>query len=954
MSLYNFAEVEKEVLEYWKKNDIYGRVKQSRKDSKPFYFIDGPPYATGSIHMGTAWNKIIKDVYLRFFRMLGYDVWDQPGYDTHGTPIETKVEKELGFKSKRDIERYGVEPFVKRCREFATKYIDVMSGQFANLGVWMDWKNPYLTLNNKYIEGAWFTFKKAFENGFLYKGKYPVHVCPRCETVVAYNEIEYAKQTDTSIYVKLRVKGQKNKFLVVWTTTPWTLPGNTGVMVHPDFTYVEAEMGNGEIWIVAKDKLQGMMDAIEAGYRILREFPGSELKGMRYEGPLHDRLHLPAMTDAYRVILSDRYVHLEEGTGLVHTAPGHGKEDFDAGTKAGLPALCPVGIDGLLTKEAGKYAGKKARAVDQEIIQDLEKDGMLVYKHPHTHDYPMCWRCETPLLQIGVSQWFFKVTAVRDKLLSENAKVNWVPKWAGERFNDWLQNLGDWPISRQRYWGIPLPIWECGCGHIEVIGSYAELKKKSSIKEEIDFHRPAIDGVKLSCPECKEKMSRVPDVLDVWFDSGVCTWASLDYPRRKDLFEKMWPSYFQTEGPDQFRGWWNSQMITGVLTFGKAPFRNVLLHGFVMDVKGIKLSKSKGNFIDPQEVLDKYGRDVLRFYLMSNPVWNDFYFNWEEIKEVSRMFTVLWNTYAFVKTYAPKKPARAPELMVEDRWIISRLNSLIEKKSDAEGFEMHKLVQGLRDFILRDFSRWYIKIIRDRVSPWYEGRDKAAAEYTLNYVLENLVRMLALVTPLIAEKIHLDMHGRDSVHMEKWPRADSGLIDKKIEEEMAVVENMIENMNALRQEKGIKLRWPVREAVILPSEGNREKLESVVKNLGEVIKGMGNAKEIRLTKKDVASGKEFSMGRVGLGEVLQDEALLRELVRNVQVSRKENGLMVQDKIKASFDSDAKTLETLKHFKNELMTGVGSEAVNFGKFEGEAKGALDFEGAKIRFGFRKAA
>jgi isoleucyl-tRNA synthetase len=339
---------------------------------------------------------------------------------------------------------------------------------------------------------------------------------------------------------------------------------------------------------------------------------------------------------------------------------------------------------------------------------------------------------------------------------------------------------------------------------------------------------------------------------------------------------------------------------------------------------------------------------------MSNPVWNDFYFNWEEIKEVSRMFTVLWNTYAFVKTYAPKKPARAPELMVEDRWIISRLNSLIGKKSDAEGFEMHKLVQGLRDFILSDFSRWYIKIIRDRVSPWYEGQDKAAAEYTLNYVLENLVRMLAPVTPLIAEKIHLDMHGRDSVHMEKWPRADSGLIDKKIEEEMAVVENMIENMNALRQEKGIKLRWPVREAVILPSEGNREKLESVVKNLGEVIKGMGNAKEIRLTKKDVASGKEFSMGRVGLGEVLQDEALLRELVRNVQVARKENGLMVHDRIKAHFDSDAKTLETLKRLKSELMAGVGSEAVNFGKFEGEAKGALDFEGAKIRFGFRKAA
>jgi isoleucyl-tRNA synthetase len=957
MSLYDHKEVESRVLGRWKRNKVYDKVKQSGKGKKPFFFIDGPPYATGSIHMGTAWNKVIKDVYLRFFRMRGFDVWDQPGYDTHGTPIETKVERELGFKSKKDIEKYGIGKFVKKCREFATKYIDVMSGQFANLGVWMDWKNPYLTLKNQYIEGAWYTFKKAFENGFLYKGKYPVHVCPRCETVVAYNEIEYTKQTDTSIYVKLRVLDEKGKgtdrYLIIWTTTAWTLPGNTGVMVHPRFKYVEAELSNGETWIVAKERLQELMDAIEAGYKVLKEFPGKELEGIRYEGPLHDKLDLPAMPNAYRVILSDRYVHLEEGTGLVHTAPGHGKEDFDAGTKAGLPAICPVNNDGSLTEETGKYAGKKARVVDEEIIRDLQADDMLVFRHPHTHDYPICWRCETPLLQVGVPQWFFKVTGIRDKLLSENKKVNWVPRWAGERFNDWLENLGDWPISRQRYWGIPLPIWECDCGKITVIGSFDELKRRSGLKREIDFHRPVIDEVRVKCEKCGKKVNRVPDVLDVWFDSGVCTWASLGYPRKKALFEKLWPSVFQTEGPDQFRGWWNSEMITSVLAFNRAPFRNVLMHGLAMDVKGIKLSKSKGNFIDPQEVLDKYGRDVLRFYLLSNPLWNDFYFSWDETKEVNRMFTVFWNSYSFVKTYASVMPARKPALKIEDRWIMSRMNRLLGLGKDVEEYQVHKLVQGLRDFILNDFSRWYIKIIRDRVSPWYSGSDRAGAVYALNYVFEKLVILMAPVTPFISDHIFLDMQGKGagSVHMRTIPSPDKKLVSKRLEDGMEAVKNLIETMNSARQESGIKLRWPVDALMIRPAKGKEKELKKVCRDFGQVIKGMGNVKEIKVVRKIPSKAREFPLGKLALGEVLHDEALVRELIRKVQITRKKEKLRVDDEISIRFDSDRKTTAILKQHEDELLSGVGAAKLAFCEIKGAGLGSIDFRKARIKFGFK---
>ncbi len=946
--------IEKEILEFWEKNQIPKKTRESKKNLKTFFFMDGPPYATGYIHIGTAWNKIIKDCFIRFWRMQGFNVWDQPGYDTHGTPIEVKVEKELGFHSKKDILDFGVKNFVEKCRHYATRFIGVMNDQFSNLGVWMNWENPYITLKNEYIEGAWFTFKKSFEKGLLYKGNYPVHVCPRCETVVAYNEIEYTKLTDPSIYVKFPVKGKNNEFLLIWTTTPWTLPANTGIMVHPDFEYAKVRVED-EILIIAKELVETVMKkaGIET-YEIIETFKGKELEETKYESPLKHIVPIQRdLKNGHRVVLSRRFVSLEEGTGLVHSAPGHGLEDYKVGLEYNLPVLSPVNLNGTFTEDAGYWLkGKFTKAADNEIIDELEKKGFLFHKENVTHDYPQCWRCDSALLLISVPQWFFKITAVRDKLLSENKKVKWIPEWAGKRFENWLEGLGDWPISRQRYWGIPLPIWECECGRIEVIGSLKELKEKSNLEKEIDLHKPEIDEVKIKC-KCGREMKRIPDVLDVWFDSGVSTWASLEYPNKKDLFEKMWPSDFQTEGPDQIRGWWNSQLITSVLTFDRAPYKTILFHGFVLDAHGAKMSKSRGNIVMPEDVVEKYGRDVLRFYLLSSAVWNDFYFNWEDVVDTNKMFNIFLNIHNFVKTYGENQE-KPKNLKMEDKWILSKIYSLAKSSQKyGKNYEIHKVSQGAKDFILNDFSRWYIKIIRDRVSPWYDGEDKKAAQYTLLKVLNVLIKILAPITPFITEKIYQELYrekeGLESIHMCSWPEIKKNLINPKLENEMELIKNLIENVYSLRQEMRAKLKWPVSKIYIKPK--NKE-LENAVNNLKEIVKIMGNFKEIELVKempKDLKS-KEFPDGIIALGEVLKDEALVRELIRKVQILRKNEKLKVTEKIVLWLKTDKETENLLKKHEKMVLGGVGAEKIEFELKE--EKGKLEFEGKEIKIGFKK--
>ncbi|MEM5833399.1 MAG: isoleucine--tRNA ligase, partial [Candidatus Aenigmatarchaeota archaeon] len=662
----SFKIQEEKILNFWEENKIYYKQKEKLKNKKIFYFLDGPPYATGYIHMGTALNKILKDFFIRIYKMYGFNVWDQAGYDTHGLPIEYQVEKQLNFKSKKDIENFGIENFIKECKNFATKFIGVMNSQFKNLGVWMNFDNPYLTLTNEYIEGAWYTFKEAYKKGYLFKGFYPVHICPRCETVLAYNEIEYEELEDPSIYVLFKLK-EEDKYLIIWTTTPWTLVDNEAIMVKPSAKYVEVKVDD-KIYIVAKDLLEKLAKEFNwANYEIIREFEGKELEFKEYEHPFSDLLEFDK-SNIYKVILSERFVSLTEGSGLVHAAPAHGKEDYIVCKEYNLPIINSVNING--TFNFGIFKDKTIKEVNEIVIKILRERNALLKEEKIKHEYPICWRCKSPLYIITIHQWFFKVTEFRDKLLEEIEKVVWYPNSAKYRMKDWLQNLSDWPISRQRYWGIPLPIWECkNCGNIKVIGSVKEL----GIEIE-DLHRPYIDRIKLKCEKCKSEMERIKDVLDVWFDSGVAPWASIGLHKNKKLFKKFWPVQLEIEGPDQIRGWWNSQIITSYMTLGEAPYRRIVMHGFVLDAHGRKMSKSLGNIVAPEEIIDKYGRDVLRAYFLLGFPWEDYYFDWKEVEEINRKLNIIRNVFNFIKLYVNKKPEKK-NLKIEDKYILSKLHS---------------------------------------------------------------------------------------------------------------------------------------------------------------------------------------------------------------------------------------------------------------------------------------
>jgi len=958
---------ELEIKAFWKKNKIYEKTKASRKGAKRFFFMDGPPYATGFIHIGTGKNKVLKDICIRFWRMRGFDVWDQPGYDTHGLPIENKVEKLLKLKSKKDIEKYGIAKFNEQCKKYATEFIGVMNEEFDDIGVWMDWNNPYLTLTNQYIESAWHTFKVAYEKGLLYLGIYPVHVCPHCETAVAYNEIEYHKVSDPSIFVKFPVKDEKNTFLLVWTTTPWTLVANTGIMANPKAEYAKVKFdGSNEKLILAKDLLETVSQKIGKTYKILDTFKGKQLKDMKYTHPLADSIPFSADIDkkGYKVVMTEQYVSLEDGTGLVHCAPGHGQEDFKVGAENNLPVISPVKLNGTYEENCGKFAFMFVKDADRVIVEELKTKDALLHEEKVVHDYPKCWRCESPLLFISVPQWFFRVTQIRDRLLEENEKIVWYPAWAKQRFRNWLENLGDWPVSRQRYWDIPLPIWKCDkCEKTKVIGSTEELPEAPS-----DLHRPYIDAVKLKCDACNGMMSRVPDVLDVWFDSGVASWASLNYPRDKKLFNEMWPADLNIEATDQFRGWWNSQLIAGVMTFDKSPFKRVLFHSFVLDAHGSKMSKSKGTVLTPADVVKKHNRDALRFYYSSTPPWDDCNFIWKNADDIAKMLTIVENTYNFVATYVPKI-AKA-DLKPEDIWILSRLHSTIQSVTENfESYNLHKAAGDLRDFIINDFSRIYIKLIRDRVWPAYGGDN--AAFYTLYELTKNTARMLAPITPYLSEYFHQNIlrkmgDNTESIHMCSWPKSDKHIINKQLEDAMIVAMKITETASMIRQKNKIKLRWPLRAMIV---DGD-ESVKNAVRVFDDVLKRLCNVKTIRFgvgTAENKFGEQEMTTSRAeGTGsqpadvrlrvwlddtmtEDLRNEAMIREIVRKVQDMRKGLGLVVSDKVIVSLlGCEA---DIIGQYSDFLKKEIGAKTVLVNKVSGK-KDFIEFEDKKIEIGVEK--
>ncbi|MHB8118708.1 MAG: isoleucine--tRNA ligase [Methanothrix sp.] len=855
---YNAEDLENQIRLLWEKEQTYRTVRKLRVGGKKFFFVDGPPYTTGRIHLGTAWNKVIKDSVLRYKSMNCFEVKDRAGWDMHGLPIEVKVEESFGFRNKKDIEAYGVDKFIQRCKEFALRQKDDMTAQFKILGAWLDWEDPYMTLKNEYLEAAWWTLKKAHENNLLERGLRVVNWCPRCQTAIADSEVEYWDETDYSIYVKFPVLDEENTYIVIWTTTPWTIPANVAVAVNPTFQYSKVRAwkdGKAEILIMASDLVESVLKIGRyQDYELLCALSAQQMQELSYSHPLHALV--PRQKDIQHKVYAADFV-TAENTGCVHIAPGHGIEDYELGMKHHMEIFCPVGGDGRYTAEAGeKYQGLYVKEADSEVIADLEEQGRLLSQGRLAHRYGHCWRCKTPIIFIATSQWFLRISDLRDKMLDEVSRVTWYPEWAGSaRFSDWIKNARDWCISRQRYWGIPLPIWTCpACGHLEVIGTAAELEERSGQKL-ADLHRPDVDHVFLDCP-CGGKMLRSPDVFDVWFDSAVASWATLRFPSHEEEFSDWWPADFITEGHDQTRGWFYSQLGAAMVSFGRAPYKSVLMHGFTLDDQGRKMSKSIGNIVQPEEVVQKFGADILRFYVLgANAPWEDLHFSWDAVENTSRMLNIFWNAYRFALPYmvldkfdAGKADLSKYEsnLRPEDRWILSRVNSLIEDVTkEMEVYQLHRIVRSISDFILEDLSRWYIQLVRPRTWIEQDNPDKLAAYATIYEVLVKLSQLMAPFTPFISESIYqnlvkgLDEGAPQSVHMCQWPKADPARIDKRLEESMALVREVSMAASNARQKGGRKLRWPVSEIVIAPT---KEVLD--LGCLENVLKGQTNSKKI--------------------------------------------------------------------------------------------------------------
>ncbi len=855
---YDAKEIESKVERFWEDEDIYPKTRNMRTGGKKFFFVDGPPYTTGSIHLGTAWNKIIKDSILRYKSMNNFHVKDRAGWDMHGLPIEVKVEEALGFKCKKDIESYGVNNFIDKCMEFALSQKDSMTGQFKILGTWLDWEDPYMTLKDEYLEAAWWALKSAYKRDLLERGVRVVNWCPRCETAIADAEVEYWDESDPSIYVKFPVIGEENTYIVIWTTTPWTIPANVGVAVHPEFEYSKVRAWKDDqedILIVATALTENVLrEGRYKDYEILDQVMGIDLEGLEYRHPLEDLV--PAQKEIeHKVHLADFVT--AENTGSVHIAPGHGFEDFELGVQEGMAIFCPVGEDGRYTNEAGeKYVGKYVKEANDEVNDDLLARGLLLAKGVIVHRYGHCWRCKTPIIYISTPQWFLKISDLRDDMLDEITKIKWYPEWAGSaRFKDWVSGARDWCISRQRYWGIPLPIWICDdCGEVEVIGSMAELNERSETEVK-ELHRPAVDDVFLKC-KCGGKMRRVPDVFDVWFDSAVASWATLKYPRYETEFNEWWPADFITEGHDQTRGWFYSQLGASMVSFGKAPYKSVLMHGFALDDKGKKMSKSIGNVVQPEEVVQKFGADTLRFYVLSsNAPWEDIHFSWDELVNTNRMLNILWNAYRFPLPYMlldkfdptqTSLDAYKDNLRPEDRWILSRVNTLAkEVQKQMESYQLHRVTRALSEFVLEDLSRWYIQLVRPRTWIETDDPDKLAAYATIYEVMVTLTKLLAPFIPFTAESIYQNLvreavpDAPVSVHMCDWHQPREDLIDPELEVQMKLVRDVVEAVSNARQKGGRKLRWPVSNIIISPNQEIAE-LDSLI----NVLKNQTNSKAV--------------------------------------------------------------------------------------------------------------
>ncbi|MEM2137673.1 MAG: isoleucine--tRNA ligase [Candidatus Anstonellaceae archaeon] len=1015
--MHNQPKLESEILQFWKREKIYSKLQQSLSEGEQFYFCDGPPYATGQIHPGTAWNKSIKDAICRYKRARGYNVRSQPGYDTHGLPIEVKVEQELKITNKQQIEEFGVDKFVEKCKAFATQYIGVINSQFERCGVWLDFDNPYITYKDSYIESSWKTIKTAHDKGLLHEGTYVVPYCSRCETTLANYELEYGEQQDPSIYVKFKSAAAENEYFIIWTTTPWTLVSNMAIMAHPVFAYVKVKVGN-ETWIVAKDRLEHLMKLVGESAAVAGELSGKKLEKTKYEHPLQSKIGKKAER---RVVLSDEYVSLEDGTGLVHCAPGHGPEDFIIGKRFGLEIFSPVDSSGKFTAEAGDYKGMRVRDSSKKIISDLQACGALVNRGTVQHRYPHCWRCKEPLIFIATDQWFISVTKLKERMLEEIEHCDWHPPFAKTRFREFVSSAPDWCISRQRYWGIPLPIWKChSCSHLKVIGSLSELSHE--VKE---LHRPYIDSAKLKCEKCGSSMHRIPDVLDVWFDSGNAVWASLS-EEEKAKFQR---ADFIVEGKDQTRGWFYSLLGSGVVLNNEIPYKTLLMHGFFVDEKGEKMSKSVGNFVPLEEVVDKYGADAFRLWSLSNTVWDDLRFNWNEIKEAHRALGTIHNMGVFLSRFctSSKKPALPLEekLSVEDKWLLSRLSATVETCTEAfESYKPHAAAKAAREFLIEDISRFYMKIAKERIDS--EGESSPAMAVLYLSIFEGL-KLLTPIAPFICEATYRSFfekyEGKPSISMHAWPVSEKKHRDLLLEKRFEIARSIATAIASCRQKADIPLRWPLAEAK-MASESTE--VLAALEHLSGIVELLSNVRSVKSAKppkttvkvsinkakvgekfrrdspaalaaleavapheiadwlsgdkpeflvaekfaisRDMVSVEEstegFAIAQFDGGKVflkteikkeLYEEAMVREVARRVQLMRKEKKLVESDSISLHIETaDKELLSIIKRHEKELASQVNASSVLFSApHAGAFRKEWEIEESKVELAIEKS-
>ncbi len=820
----DFVTREKEVEEFWKKEGIAQKAIDQREGCDTFTFYDGPPTANGKPHIGHVLTRVIKDMLPRYQSMKGKKVLRKAGWDTHGLPVELEVEKLVGINGKEQIEEYGIEPFIKKCRESVWKYKGMWEEFSDVVGFWADMDHPYITYENDFIESEWWALKEIWNKGLLYKGHKVVPYCPRCGTPLSSHEVAqgYKDVKERSAMVKFKVKDEDAYFLA-WTTTPWTLPSNLGLCVNPEVDYVKIKV-DGTVYYLAEALVDTVFEGVEGEREVLATCKGKELEYKEYE-PLYDYAVDKLKKKAFYVVCDD-YVTTSDGTGIVHIAPAFGEDDNRVCRKYDMPFVQFVDNKGEMTADTD-WPGVFVKDADPLILEDLKKSGKLFKAPKFEHSYPHCWRCDTPLIYYARETWFIKMTDVKDKLIANNKTVNWIPKSIGEgRFGDWLEHVQDWGLSRNRYWGTPLPVWECECGHQHAIGSIAELKEMSdNCPEEIELHRPYIDKVTIKCPECGKEMHRVPEVIDCWFDSGAMPFAQWHYPfENKDIFEKRFPADFISEAVDQTRGWFYSLIAISTLLFDKAPYKNVIVLGHVQDENGQKMSKSKGNAVDPMDALRRHGADAIRWYFYENSApWLPNRFHDGAVQEGQRKFMgTLWNTYAFFVLYAnidefdaTKYSLEYDKLSVMDKWCLSRLNTMVKEVDSCLGnYRVTEAAKALQSFV-DELSNWYVRRSRSRF--WAKGmeQDKINAYMTLYTALVTTAKAAAPMIPFMTESIYrnlvcsIDKAAPVSVHLADYPVADEALIDTELERNMELVLSIVVLGRAARNEANIKNRQPI-------------------------------------------------------------------------------------------------------------------------------------------------